>query len=254
MNQLILIGASNVTIGFPRLVDGLAQKPGQPLEIWGVHGHGRSYGTWSKVLGRSLPGITESRFWETFAPVENGPPPRALLTDIGNDILYGHEATRILEWVETCIERLKRWDTRIVMTRLPLASLEKLSRIRFTIARKILFPGCSFSLAEIHQQAREVDSRIVTLADKHSIPLTEPQGHWYGIDPIHIRSRCLDSAWQQILGGWVPDESSPSFPRGGLRRALQVWRWWPAERGRRGRVTETSQPVFQHDDLSVRLY
>jgi len=102
------------------------------LEIWGVHGHGRSFGIWSKVLGRSLPGITESRFWETFAPTENGPPPRALLTDIGNDILYGQETTRILEWVETCIERLQRWDTRIVMTRLPLASLEKLSHIRFT--------------------------------------------------------------------------------------------------------------------------
>ena len=222
MNQLILIGASNVTIGFPRLVAGLAEKPGQPLEIWGVHGHGRSYGTWS--------------------------------TDIGNDILYGQETTRILEWVETCIERLQRWDTRIVMTRLPLASLEKLSHIRFTVARKILFPGCSFSLAEIRQQAHEVDSRIVALANKHSIPLTEPQGHWYGLDPIHIRSRCLDSAWRQILGGWFPGEFSPSFPRAGLRRALQVWRWWPAERGRRGQVTETPQPVFQHDDLSVRLY
>ncbi len=254
MNQLILIGASNVTIGFPRLVDGLARKIGEPLEIWGVHGHGRSYGTWSKVLGRSLPGITESLFWSAWRPSGHGTPPRAVLTDIGNDILYGHDTPQILEWVEICLERLRSLEARIVMTRLPLASLETLSRIRFKIARKILFPNCSLSLPEISRQAHEVDSGVVALAEKYSIPLTEPQGRWYGVDPIHIRGRWLESAWQQILGEWFPGDSPPTFPRVGLRRALQVWRWWPAERGRRGRVTETPQPVFQHDGLSVRLY
>jgi hypothetical protein len=254
MKQLILIGASNVTIAFPRLVNGLVERIAEPLEIWGVHGHGRSYGTWSKVLGRSLPGITESRFWDAWTPSENGSTPRAVLTDIGNDILYGHDTTRILEWVETCIKRLRDRQAEIVMTRLPLASLETLSRVRFSCARNILFPGCSLSLAEIHRQAHEVDAGVIALAGTYSIPLTEPQGCWYGIDPIHIRGRWIESAWQQILGEWFPGDPLPAFPRVGLRRALQTWRWWPAERGRRGRVTETPQPVFQHDRLSVRLY
>ena len=107
MNQLILIGASNVTIAFPRLVNGLAEWVDEPLEIWGVHGHGRSYGAWSKVLGRALPGITESRFWDDWAPSDSSAPPRALVTDIGNDILYGHDTDQILDWVETCLKRLQ---------------------------------------------------------------------------------------------------------------------------------------------------
>jgi len=254
MNQLILIGASNVTIAFPRLVHGLSQRVGGPLEIWGVHGHGRSYGTWSKVLGRSLPGIIGSRFWDAWTPSNNTTPPRALLTDIGNDILYGHDAAQILEWVETCVDRLKGLDAEIVMTRLPLASLEKLSRLRFTLARKILFPGCSLALADVRRHAGELDAGVIALAAKHSIPLAEPEGRWYGIDPIHIRSRWMESAWQKILRGWFPDTSPPAFRRVGLSRALQAWRWWPAERGRCGRVTETAQPVFQQGELSVRLY
>ena len=254
MNQLILIGASNVTIAFPRLVHGLSQRVGGPLEIWGVHGHGRSYGTWSKVLGRSLPGIIGSRFWDAWPPSEHATPPRALLTDIGNDILYGHDAAQILEWVETCVNRLKGLDAEIAMTRLPLASLETLSRLRFTLARKILFPGCRLDLSEIRRQAEELDSGVIALAAKYSIPLTEPEGRWYGIDPIHIRSRFMESAWQKIVGGWFPATSPPAFRKVGLSRSLQAWRWWPAERGRCGRVTETPQPVFRQGELSIRLY
>jgi hypothetical protein len=152
------------------------------------------------------------------------------------------------------VDRLKGLDAEIVMTRLPLASLEKLSRLRFTLARKILFPGCSLALADVRRHADELDAGVIALAAKHSIPLAEPEGRWYGIDPIHIRSRWMESAWQKILRGWFPDTSPPAFRRVGLSRALQAWRWWPAERGRCGRVTETAQPVFQQGELSVRLY
>ena len=224
MNQLILIGASNVTIGFPRLVNGLAGKIGEPLEIWGVHGHGRSYGAWSKVLGRALPGITESRFWDAWTPSDNAAPPRALITDIGNDILYGHDTDQILEWVETCLSRLQDLGARVVMTRLPLASLETLSRVRFSLAKGILFPRCRLSLADVSREARKLDSGVIELAERCSTPLTEPQGRWYGFDPIHIRSRWIESAWQQILDGWFAGEPPPSFPRVGIRRDLEAWR------------------------------
>ena len=254
MNQLILIGASNVTIAFPRLVNGLAEWVDEPLEIWGVHGHGRSYGAWSKVLGRALPGITESRFWDDWAPSGSSAPPRALVTDIGNDILYGHDTDQILDWVETCLKRLQDLGAKVVMTRLPLASLETLSRIRFTLARKILFPRCGLSLADVSREARKLDAGVVELAQRYSTPLTEPQGHWYGLDPIHIRSRWIESAWQQILDDWFDGGPPPSFPRVGIRRDLQAWRWWPAERARRGHLTETPQPVFQQNGLNVRLY
>ena len=254
MKQLILIGASNVTIAFPRLVSGLAHAVGDPLQIWGIHGHGRSYGGWSRVLGRSLPGITDSRFWDAWQPAEDGVRPRAVLTDIGNDILYGHDSDRILEWVETCLERLQSLDADTVMTRLPLASLKSLSPIRFALARRILFPSCNLSLARISQQAHELDAGVIALADKYSIPLTKPEGNWYGIDPIHIRGRFMEPAWQKILGKWFSTDPPPKFPRVGLRRALKTWRWWPAERGCCGRVTETTQPVFQYNRLSVHLY
>ncbi len=266
VEQFILIGASNVTIGFPRLVHGLARWVGGPIEIWGVHGHGRSYGTWSKVMGRALPGILQSRFWDEWVAVEKGPPPRAVVTDIGNDILYGHDNEEITGWVETCVARLQHIGARIVMTRLPLASLAKLSQTRFAIARRILFPNCRLSLDHITEQAHDLDRQLQGLCAQRNIPLVEPEGHWYGIDPIHIRRSRLHPAWQKILSAWNGDHqehpgephpsdgSGPAFHSVGMGQALRTWRWWPAERSRRGQVTETPQPVHTGDGLSVRLY
>lgn len=254
MNRVILIGASNVTLAFPRLVSGLTTAIDSPLEIWGAHGHGRSYGTWSKVLGRALPGINDCRLWNELSMGENDPKPRALVTDIGNDVLYGHESSQILDWVESCLQRLRSLQADIVMTRLPLASIERLSRLRFALARRILFPRCPLSLEDVTRIAHELDAKLASLGEEYGASIVEPLGHWYGFDPVHVRSRSMNRAWCHILRAWFPAENPPRFPRVSLHRTLRAWRWWPAERSRRGSLTKTPQPVFQHNGLTVRLY
>ncbi|MBQ18403.1 MAG: hypothetical protein CMJ65_14900 [Planctomycetaceae bacterium] len=253
MNRVILIGASNVTMAFPRLVNGLGTAFDSPLEIWGAHGHGRSYGTWSKVLGRALPGISNCRLWKEWSVAESDPRPRALLTDIGNDVLYGHESPQIIDWIESCLQRLRSMQAKIVMTRLPLASLQRLSRLRFTVARRILFPRCALKFDDVIRIAHELDDRLTSLGEEYGANIVEPLGHWYGLDPIHVRSRCMNRAWRHILQAWFAGDP-PGFPRVSLQRTLNTWRWWPAERSRRGRLTETTQPVFRHNGLTVRLY
>ena len=55
-------------------------------------------------LWRELPGIVECGLWDALA--QRPPAPTvALLTDIGNDLLYDVPVPQIVSWVETCLDR-----------------------------------------------------------------------------------------------------------------------------------------------------
>ncbi len=105
--RVILLGASNLTRGISTVV-GIAQASlGGPLDVVAAMGHGRSYGMWSRVLVRELPGIATCALWDALDRR-----PRldtvALVTDIGNDIFYGASIDEIVSWVDVTLARLER--------------------------------------------------------------------------------------------------------------------------------------------------
>ena len=199
MQTIVVIGASNVTLALPMLWSSLAKTP-DPLRLIVVAGHGRSYGMPSTVFGRRLPGIVECDFWETkFDPPLCETSTRTIMTDVGNDILYGSPAASIGEWVETTLKRVVEFSSDVVMTQLPMASLRSLTARRYHFFRRILFPRCTLSLDEAMQVGDTVNAKLQTLADDLHVGLHEPPRTWYGIDPIHIRKRLRPAAWEQFL-------------------------------------------------------
>jgi len=217
--RVILLAASNLVRGLPIVVESARRSWLGPLDILAAIGHGRSYGMESRVLGRALPGILQCGLWEALA-ARPPAPTAALLTDIGNDILYGASAAQIARWVETCLARLRPVSERLIVTQLPLASIAKLGTIRFTIVRTILFPQSRLQLAAAVSIARELNDRVVELADRYSASVAEPDPQWYGLDPIHIRRRLQPAAWKNILSGW----SQKSFSGLAQRSLLQTWK------------------------------
>ena len=105
--RVVLLGASNLTRSFPQVVATARALAGEPIEVVAALGHGRSFGLRSRVLARSLPGIVGCGLWAAL----DGAPARArtlaLVTDVGNDIVYGVGVETIREWVETCVSRLE---------------------------------------------------------------------------------------------------------------------------------------------------
>ena len=117
------------------------------LEVLAALGHGRSYGLESRVLGRSLPGILQSGLWPALAARQSNEV-AALVTDVGNDIVYGARAAVILEWIAECLTRLAAARARTVITLLPLAGISALPPWRYRLLRTLLFPGCRLSFAD----------------------------------------------------------------------------------------------------------
>lgn len=221
VGRVVALGASNLTRGFQTVVSMSRAAWGPDVEILAAHGHGRSYGASSRFLFRTLPGILESGLWpelESRTRVAT----RALVTDVGNDLLYGYSADQTLGWVEEALRRLSRFTRDIVLTDLPLASIRRLSRPKFLAIRSILVPSCRLSLAQLIDAAERVDAGLARLADSSGARLSRLDASWYGFDPIHIRPSVWRDAWQQILG--AEPASRPGGPAIGESLRLYLMR------------------------------
>lgn len=196
--RLLALGASNLTRGLHEVVRLADQVWGPEMEIVAALGHGRSYGLPSRVFVRGLPGILDSGLWDQLE--QAGPAPaKALVTDVGNDILYGAPSGQILGWVDECVVRLQRSGARVVITGLPLPSIRALSPAAFLLFRSVLVPGCRLSHAVVRERTEEVASGLQELASRRGAAFLHPDPEWYGIDPIHIRPARWATAFRAML-------------------------------------------------------
>jgi len=200
ITRVIAVGASNLTRGFQAVVSTARTVWGREVEVIAALGHGRSYGAQSRFIGRTLPGILESDLWDTLARL---PPAsaRALMTDVGNDILYGYSPAQIVDWVDETADRLQRITSDVILTDLPLGNIRRLSNARFLFFRSVLFPSSRLSLVQVADRAAEVNEGLASLAAARGLRFFQLKSEWYGFDPVHIQPSQWRHAWQDILCG-----------------------------------------------------
>jgi hypothetical protein len=252
--RVVLLGASNLTNAFPMVLESLQRGLVQPLEIYTAHGHGRSYGVWSRVLFRGLPPITGCELWKDLdQAAQPAGATLALITDVGNDLLYGSSPAKIAQWVDECLVRLAPQAARSVLTLLPLASIERLSALRYHATRMIFFPKLRTPFPEVLAGARELNERLAAIGRERGAEVVEQPLEWFGFDPIHIRLTRRPAAWQRIFSHW-PHYASPRTARATLRGRWRSVTLRPAERKLLGRTQRKAQPALQLAQTTVRVY
>ncbi len=251
--RLVVLGASNVALGFPTAVATARALWGGPLDVLTAFGHGRSYGLRRALLWRELPGITECGLW---AALEKRPPAptAALLTDVGNDLFYEMPVTDIAAWVGECLDRLLRTGARVALTPLPLCNAAALSPRRFVFFRTLFFPWSRQTYAALMSRAEELDQRLRRLARERGVVLAEHRPEWYGLDPLHIRRGRRRAAWGELLSAGM-EGRVPAAQAFSLRRSLRLWSLEPECRWVFGRERRRAQPAGQLEDgTTVALY
>jgi len=202
----------------------------------------------SRLLGRGLSGITECGLWPA---LEAGPrlPTAALVTDVGNDVMYGATADQILEWVRVCLDRLSRADdVRLVVTGLPIARVEKLTAEQFLVLRSILFPRNRDDFASILRRSQVVDEGLKALASRYGAAYIAAPVEWYGADPIHIRRSLRPAVWNQVLSLWSAPETGGDAVRVSIWNSIRAQLWAPAERQVFGVTRRRRQPSIEYAD------
>ncbi|MDG1894631.1 MAG: hypothetical protein P8J37_06965 [Fuerstiella sp.] len=248
----VLLGASNLTLAWPRLISLVCRSFSTPVDVYTAHGMGRSY-----MLERTgfatgkLPGILRCGVWDALPAISDAVTTHALVTDLGNDLLYGCQASDVIDAAEESVQRLRTWNPRcrIVMTRPPTAAVHSLGRMRFLMFRSMLFPFSRLTLECIQQKTQELDDGICRIAEQFSAHTVLPDRKWYGLDPIHVRRRSQRRAFTEILAPWdtqvcaAPSSAQtlPSRPTAALRWVL-------------GAERQTHQPSSESPGVSVFAY
>lgn len=260
--RVVLLGASNLTRGLHTALSVLRSQDSAPLDVVGALGNGRSYGIYSRVAGRGLVSILESGLWRH---LEQAPrlPTSALVTDVGNDVMYGVPVPTILAWVEECLRRLQTYDAKIVLTGLPTANLPKLGPRRFLVLRTVLFPRNRDTLADVTARSIAVDDGVRRLAERYAATWIPPDAGWYGFDPIHFQLRHWSTVWPHFLSGLAPAPTTGDEPKMNASRGARVsiWNslraqlWMPEERSVLGITQRRRQPCVTYaDGTRVSLY
>ena len=251
--RIVLLGASNLARNIATVVQTACNTWGTPADLLMAAGHGRSYGVASRVLGRTLPGIIECKLWSVLSQ-QHVERTAAFVTDIGNDILYGADGDTIAAWVECCLERLREVNAHIVMTELPLGSLQQLPDWRFKLFRTLLFPRSRLTLEMVLTQATALNERIRQLAASYQTALVRPDRNWYGFDPIHLRPSQQREAWSEMMSYWNPPQK-PIVSSGSVWNAIYLRSLSPDRRRVVGIPLRRSQPCGQlSDGTQISLY
>ncbi len=251
-DRFVVLGASNVSRGLARLAAALRSRVAGPSDLFVAAGHGRGYGVNTRVAWRRLPSILASGLWRALDR-DAAAAPAALVTDVGNELLYGLGVTAVATAVSEAVERLRDRGGRVAITGLPLASIAGVGQARYRLMRTVYVPGCQLALGELQEAARWLDDELRAIAVDTGSTFLEQPGDWYGFDAIHVKRRRLDGLWQAVGDAWaLPDathRTRASFAEWATlgSRAAEV-------RSLAGLTLFTRQPVVARAGLRVWMY
>lgn len=250
--NVLLFGASNLTIGWKPLMQQLLRSIGRPVNLHVCLGMGRSWLKPSRYIVRTLPAILDCGLWN------NLPQPRALdrvlITDIGNDIVYQFHPVQIREAIDETLRRIRQWNplARISMTLPPLVSLQRLHPLHFRIAKTLLFPASQLTFSDVLSSATQLHDLLQQLEGMDNLQLIHPRRQWYGADPIHILRSMRAEAFQGYFNGW----GAVAGVQNAVRSDIVPLPTLPTASDRTvfGRNVRTVQPVFRTATVALSAW
>jgi hypothetical protein len=198
-----LLGASNLWMALPSAVRHLLLRVGsRPLRLFVADGFGRSYGMEAGVMGLRFPGLVHCGLFSAIEESKRNTPSAeilGLLTDIGNDIIYGAGVRNVCRWIRECVARLQNLGATVAITSLPIAGIASLPSWRYRLLRSIFYPGQTILQDDLNRSLVAVQSELEALQAEQQITLLPTQPGWYTLDRFHLRPR----ASKQAMGIWI---------------------------------------------------
>ena len=249
---VVVLGASNVSRGLARLSAIVRALAPAPVSLFVAAGHGRGYGVNTRVAWRRLPSILGCGLWRALDR-ERIERPMVVVTDVGNELLYGLGVSAVAGAVGEATHRLATRGGRLVITGLPLAAVAGVGAVRYRLLRMLYVPRCLLGLDELKEATCWLDEELQALAVETGATFIEQPADWYGLDALHVRRPHLDALWQRVCDAWGLPCTTAS-PRA-------TWRDWAAIGSRGAEVRSlartvrfTPQPVVERAGLRVWMY
>ena len=136
----------------------------------------------------------------------------ALITDIGNDIMYGVSSEKIIDGLQYLINTLCEFKTNIFITSIPVDLENDISELHFHIIRQIYFPKSSVEYSQALNSVNAINAFILKSSNPN-ISVINDLKPFCGIDKIHYSIFKSQSACSHITKKLTADLGANSLPK-----------------------------------------
>ena len=121
----------------------------------------------------------------------------ALITDIGNDIMYDVSPEKIIGGLQYIFNALDGFETNIFITPIPIDLENDISEFHFQIIRQVYFPKSPVKHSQASNNIKAINKFILQSSNK-KITVINDMKQFCGIDKIHYSILKSQSAWSHI--------------------------------------------------------
>jgi hypothetical protein len=195
----IFLGASNLARGYSALANCLIRcLAPHPVKILHAMGPGRGYCAEGGIFNITYPPIGSSGILNSArGRAQKAHQVIVLITDIGNDIMYGVPLSEITSCLHTLFQKLDAIGADVFVNPIPLDFAEDVSEFQFRILRSVFYPH---STIDYSRAADTVDAVNEFLRDSAGgrIHLLPSAKDFCGVDKIHYSIFHSHKAWSQV--------------------------------------------------------
>jgi hypothetical protein len=217
--QFILLGASNLArarYGIQKYLEKIFASDSVSTLI--ASGPGRAYC------------VTGGIFLVNYHPLKNSPAINlgrykslefyqtvALISDIGNDIMYGVPVQKIIRDLDKLIHELSHFCSHVFVIPIPCKKIEQLSNWKINLLKKLLFPKSQLSPENIISSVHAINHFLSQLQNPR-VTVLETMDDSIGWDHVHYGIFKMHTAWAQIIAQITKE--LPNLHNGRINQAL----------------------------------
>ena len=200
----ILFGASNLARSYYGLNLSI-KRCIHPRKATFIHamGPGRGYLCRGGIFNTTYPPIIDCGILESIQKIRK-PNQKiiALITDIGNDIMYGIHSEKIIEGLQKILDTLGEFTKNIFITPIPINSKNDIGEFYFLLLRCIFFPKSSIKYSQTLESIKVINQFILHSSNKKTTVINgmEP---FCGLDKIHYSFFKSHLAWAHIANNLI---------------------------------------------------
>ena len=195
----LFMGASNLARGYALLTRHLSKCLGvKNIEFLNALGPGRGFCAKGGMFNFIYPPIQDCQVIEA-AEKKTKNTRVVLLTDLGNDLMYGVTADALIECLDMLIDRMLKWNADIFLTSIHINMKKDISRRTFYILRFIFYPNSKMNYEETNSFIIKVNDYLEEKTrNNKKVHLITGMESYAGSDKIHYSLLKMHKAWSKV--------------------------------------------------------
>ena len=200
----VLLGASNLARGYSALTRHISKNISAG-EFLNALGPGRGYCVRGGLLNFTYSPIGECGVMKSAKVyVEHGFRMAVLLTDIGNDIMYGVPESTLIESLDTLIEKSLKMNAEVFMTSIHVDVSKDMGKTSFKLLKSIFYPNSPVTFDQADSAVKKLNHYLVEKSlQNERVHLVNGLGAFCGLDKIHYGLFKSHLAWSRIANAML---------------------------------------------------